>query len=162
MADTRSTETTPLWFVEPSFGARFAAAFIDGFLLMVLGVVVGLLLLRDDRARDLLLPTVAALYTIGAVAMTGRTFGKRLVGLRVASLSTGAVPDLRAAVIRWFVPAAPGLLAVVLPRSTPRGLTLALSLAPIVVYFGVVRGPLHRGLHDVFAGTVVTADPVGV
>ena len=161
MADTRSTETTPLWFVEPTFGARFVAAFIDGFLLILVGVAAGLLM-RDGGPPELLPPAVAALYTIGAGAMTGRTVGKRVLGLRVVSLSTGAVPDLRAAVVRWLVPAAPGLLALLLPSSTPPALSLALSLSAIAVYLGVLRGPLHLGLHDRFAGTVVTADAVEV
>ena len=72
MADIRSTEATPLWFFEPTFGARFVAAFVDGFLL------------------------------------------------------------------------------------------ISLTAAPIAVYLGVLRGPLHRGLHDHAAGTVVTADAVEV
>ena len=158
MADTRSTET-PLWFVEPTFGARFVAAFVDGFLLICFGVVIGLLI-PDGGPPTYFVSAVAALYTVGAVALAGRTIGKRLFGLRVADLETGAIPSLRAAVLRWFVPAVPGFVALVPAVAGVGWLALALTAAPIVVYLGVLRGPLHRGLHDHAAGTVVTADAV--
>ena len=51
------------------------------------------------------------------------------------------------------------LVTVVLRGEGP--LAFALSLAPLVVYAGVMFGPLHRGLHDRAARTIVTAAPMG-
>jgi uncharacterized RDD family membrane protein YckC len=156
VAETRPAVDTPPWFAEPTFGQRLLAAIVDG--LLIGGVALGFDRLLGGGSR-FLPPLIVALYTVGAVALTGRTVGKRLLGLRVADLVDGTTPDLRAATIRWAVPAAPALASALLQLSGP--VAGSLSLLTLVVYLGILRGPLHRGLHDHAAGTVVSAAPMG-
>ena len=151
MAETRSTVALPVWFVEPTFAGRFLAAVTDGLVLFLAGFGLTILLGPGSLPRYAM-PAVTALYTIGAIALTGRTVGKRLFGLRVADLDTGAMPNLGAAVRRWLVPAAPGLVAYL----SGGLLATPMALAPLLIFWGVLVGPLHRGLHDRAAGTIVT------
>ena len=158
MTDTRRTRALPTWFAEPVFAARFAAALIDAVLFVVVGLVVAMVVV-DPGPRRYLLPAIAALYSIGAVTLAGATIGKRLLGLRVVRLASGDLPGLGAAAVRWLVPAAPGLLALGARevQGLPSGGGSAVTtLAGVVVYLGVLVPPLHRGLHDRAAGTVVT------
>jgi uncharacterized RDD family membrane protein YckC len=157
VAETRPAVETPPWFAEPTFGQRLLAAVVDGLLLAA--VAFGLERLLGGSTR-LLGPLIVALYTVGTVAVTGRTVGKRLLGLRVADLATGTIPDLRAATVRWAVASAPALASLLLPARSP--LARLLPLVTIAVYLGILRGPLHRGLHDHAAGTIVSAVPMGV
>ena len=156
MAEIRSTVEVPAWYREPTFAGRFLAAAADGVLMFVVGMLLVRLLRTGGTVRPFML-AVTAIYTIGTVALTGRTLGKRLFGLRVADVETGGVPAPGAAVIRWVVPAAPGLLLALAPGGVPDAVAVPLSLAPLVIYWGVLLGPLHRGLHDRAASTVVTA-----
>lgn len=133
----------PEWFVEPSIGRRFGGRFLDGLVLLPL-LALGLVV--EGLAYLLLVALVAGVYEITFVARDGQTLGKRWVGLRVVDGRTGEVPTLNQAALRWVVPQvaslAPGPLA---------------SLVFLAVYLPVLKGPLHRGLHDHAAGTVVTA-----
>ena len=156
MAEIRSTVEVPAWYREPTFAGRFLAAVADGVLMFLVGMVLVRLLQSDGTMRPFMV-AVTAIYTIGTVALTGRTLGKRLFGLRVADVESGGLPSAGASVIRWLVPAAPGLLVALAPGGVPDVVALPLSLAPLVIYWGVLLGPLHRGLHDRAAGTVVTA-----
>ena len=138
--------TTPTWFAEPTLGRRLAARLLDG---LVLAPAVALGLLLDPWARLVFVGMINGAYDILLVARDGQTLGKRWMGLRVVTIDGGHVPTLEQAAMRWVVPevASVGELAV-------GGLGLLLSLA---VYLPVLKGPLHRGLHDHAAGTVVTA-----
>jgi uncharacterized RDD family membrane protein YckC len=95
------------------------------------------------------------MYFVGAITLTGRTVGKRALGLQVRSVRTGGLPGLRAAAVRWAVVVAPSRVSWFVPPVA--------RLAPIVtflVYLPILRPPFHRGLHDLAAGTVVVAKVV--
>ena len=110
----------------------------------------------------LLLPYVAAVIAANAVAAAyyvllttrdGRTLGKRWVGTRVADMATGRPPSPGRAVVRWAVlDLAPAVFFFV------PGLEWVGMLLSTVVVLPVLAGPLHRGVHDRLAGTLVTAN----
>ena len=148
--DRPQIEGAPDWFVEPTFGQRLLAAFVDGFLF--LGIATLLLRLPLGLATQRGLMTAGtALYLILATALTGRTLGKKVFGLRVVEHATGELCGLRAAVIRWAVPAVPALISWVSP--TVASYTAWFSF---VVFLPILKGPQHRGIHDLVAGTIVT------
>jgi uncharacterized RDD family membrane protein YckC len=150
VAEARQAVDLPPWYREPTFGQRLSASLADGLLLLAVGAVVSHVVRSTTPFRVVMLG-ITGLYVVGGVALTGRTIGKRLLSLRVVDLGTGELPDLRAAVVRWFVPVVPSLAAIALP-----GLGRITGVAALAIYWGVLRGPLHRGLHDHAAGTVVT------
>lgn len=123
-------------------GRRLAARLLDGLLFAPL---IGLGLVIDRLPHLVLVTLVTAVYETTFVARDGQTFGKRWMGLRVVEAGGGAVPSLNQAALRWVVPEVATL--------APYGLGLLLGF---VVYLPILRGPLHRGLHDHVAGTVVT------
>ena len=140
----------PAWFWEPTFGQRFLAAFVDGFLFLGLAYVV-LRLPFGLAAQRVFMVVATALYLILATALTGQTLGKRVFRLRVVEFETGSLPGLRAAVIRWAVPAAPALVGWVSPT-----VASYVSWFSFAVFMPILKGPQHRGLHDLLAGTIVT------
>ena len=72
---------------------------------------------------------------------SGQTLGKRVLGLRVADATTGAVPDLDQALRR----SVPTLL-----QQVP-----VVSAVAWLLYAPVLWSPRRQGYHDRFAGTVV-------
>ncbi len=153
MERERSIEGAPAWFGEPSFGQRLAAAFVDGLLLGLLALAVVRLPLGLTAQRALL-TAAGALYLILTTALTGRTLGKRLLGLRVVDITTGELCSLRAATLRWLVPAAPALVSYVSPV-----IASYTAWFSFVVFVPILRSPQHRGVHDLVAGTIVTRMP---
>jgi uncharacterized RDD family membrane protein YckC len=143
-------EGAPPWFGEPSFGQRLLAAFVDGFVLLGVGWLVLLLPVTLGPARALT-TAVGAGYYILTTALTGRTVGKRLLGIRVVDLGTGGLCGLRASAVRWAVPALPALVTFVSPAVGSYTAWFA-----FVVFLPVLKGPQHRGIHDLVAGTIVT------
>jgi uncharacterized RDD family membrane protein YckC len=140
----------PRGYREPTFGQRLLARLVDGLVLLPLVALMGLGL--DGRARAGVVLLVGAAYEIGLVARDGRTLGKRALGLRIMAVADGALPTPRQAGWRWLVPAAGSLVALLLP-----GLGALTGLVPLAVYLPILHGPLHRGLHDRVAGTIVSA-----
>lgn len=136
----------PEWFVEPSLGRRLGARLLDG---LVLAPVVFASWLFDQPMRFVLLTLVQAVYEITFVARDGRTIGKRWLGLQVLDLDTGNVPTLNQAALRFAVPELSTVAQVT--AGDIGGLVL------LAVFLPILKGPLHRGLHDHAAGTVVTA-----
>jgi uncharacterized RDD family membrane protein YckC len=106
-------------------GRRLAALTID----WLSSLLVAQLLFRNEA--DLALETlgVFAVMTIVLVSLTGASFGQRLLGLRVVSVSDGGP------VAAWRVAIRTGLLCLVIPA--------------------VVWDRDQRGLHDRAAGSVV-------
>lgn len=143
LADDDQIEGAPPGFVEPTFGQRLLGAVVDGALVAAVAFVV--------RAPVVVL-ALTAIYSITCTTLTGRTLGKRLLGTRVVHRTTGGRPSPANATIRWLLPAAGSLIAAfVVPDLDP--------LAPgwaFVVLLPILQPPLHRGLHDRAAGTVVT------
>ena len=143
-------EGAPPWFGEPSFGQRLLAAMFDGFLFLGLAFVV-LLVPFSLGAQRGLVTAVSALYLILATALTGQTVGKKLFRIRVVDIATGQLCGLKAATLRWLVPAAPALVGWVSP--TVASYVTWFSFA---VFVPILKGPQHRGIHDLVAGTIVT------
>lgn len=149
-AAARAAEGAPAWFGEPTFGQRIVAATVD----LLAFLVVSFLLLQVPLglgAQRLLWTSVNALYVILATALTGQTLGKRLLGIRVVDVVTGALPSLRTSVIRWAVIAVPLLVGWVSP--VVASYTGWFSFA---AYVPILKAPQHRGVHDLVAGTIVT------
>lgn len=84
-----------------------------------------------------------ALYEVVPTALWGRTPGKAVVGTRVVGLGDGRVPGWKRAVLRWALPALAFQVHVV-------GWAIAVLLRAVLV-----ADPLHRGVHDRLAGTIV-------
>lgn len=136
----------PEWFDEPSLLRRLGARLLDG---LVLAPVVFAGLLFDQPMRIVLVTLVQAVYEITFVARDGQTLGKRWLGLQVVDRDSGAVPTLNQAALRFAVPE---ISTVAQLTSADLG-----ALVLLVVFLPILKGPLHRGLHDHAAGTVVTA-----
>jgi uncharacterized RDD family membrane protein YckC len=132
---------------EPTFGQRLLARLLDGLILLAPLLVLALVL---GRAGSLVGLLVTAAYEITYIARDGQTIGKRVLGIRVVDVETGAVPTMEQAARRWAIL---GGLAWVLSVFVP----LLGFLFDVLVVVMVVRPPLHRGPHDLFAGTIVTA-----
>ncbi len=132
--------------------SRAAAALVDGGLIVALYTLgyagLNLLLnaffghsLSGDQSTPLAvasLATWAFLYVFVSLAITGRTAGKGLAGLRVVS-ADGAAPSVGALFLR----------TIVFPISA---LLFGIGFLLIVVQRE------HRGLHDLIAGTAVVYD----
>jgi len=90
---------------------------------------------------------LGVVYETVACAWKGRTFGKALLGLRMARYADGGTPDLGQAALRALLPAAAGALTYAIFKMSTLGLLAVLGSA----YFL----PLRRGWHDLAGGTVV-------
>jgi uncharacterized RDD family membrane protein YckC len=127
--------TLPAGFLEPTFGQRIAGRLIDGLVFLGAFYLV-------DQVMSMYVWSAGVvwwfLYEIACLTLLdGQTVGKRLVGTRVQSLSGD---PLRVRQI--------GVRSAVLGLGSPFWFFLALP---------VLKGPLHRGVHDWLAGTVVTS-----
>lgn len=86
-------------------------------------------------------------YSLMRDALGGASLGKRLCGLRVVSIETGAVSDLKAAVMR-NVPGAGAILAFFF-------VPLLGQLAPLVEPVALLANSQRQRLGDRWAGTLV-------
>lgn len=136
-----------------SVGKRALAQFLDG---LVVGIPLFLLTaalgytLTDDSLSDselmwltVLWVGVNLVYNIVAIAVYGRTLGKRMAGIKVVNRVDGGRVSWNYAAVRALIPTAVQLVPVIGP-----GLSL-------VVYLRAVFHPLRQGLHDAAAGTIV-------
>ena len=152
----------PPWFREPTLWQRFLGSVIDGLLTGLGGLAaytVGVLAFGadvdswDSTASSLTIAVLVFAYNVGLVATTGQTVGKMAMRTRVVSLDAGEIVSPGAAAIRWIVSSTlPTLVGLVAEPLAGLGL-----LYTIVVFWPILRPPLHRGLHDQAAGTIVTA-----
>jgi uncharacterized RDD family membrane protein YckC len=132
--------TLPAGFLEPTFGQRIAGRLIDGLIIGIAGNAVGALI--DGVTLRVLGVALFVVYEVGfLLALDGQTLGKRGVGTRVMAID-GAPVRMKGSVARTVV----------------LGLA-ALSPISLLVVLPVLKGPLHRGIHDWLAGTIVTALP---
>lgn len=140
-------------------GRRLVGCLLDRF---VVGIPTGLVLFGAGPSRWAAVVglVISPVYEIVGIALWGRTLGKLAARTRVVLLDGGAVPGWPRATIRWAVPAAFGLAALVIPSDWS-----AVRYVPIlglgwgaVVYMGLLMRPLRQGLHDRGAGTVVVVD----
>jgi uncharacterized RDD family membrane protein YckC len=84
-----------------------------------------------------------AVYELVPTALWGRTPGKAIVGTRIVGIGDGRPPGWKRAILRWILPA----LAL---QVQGVGWVIALLLRA-----ALAADPLHRGLHDRLAGTIV-------
>jgi uncharacterized RDD family membrane protein YckC len=132
-------------------GRRLAAWLLDSVVLspviMLITVLFGGDLSRglDDipQAALSVFWLVLVAYTIGLVARSGQTIGKRWMRIRVADAVTGAVPNL--------------------DQSARRAVPVLIQVIPVVgalsifLYLPALWRPRRQGLHDKLAGTVVVS-----
>ena len=138
----------PPGFREPSIVQRFVGAVLDGFVLMPLAAIS---LAVDDEWAAVVVPLLGAAYQVGMHARDGQTLGKKAMGTRVVHQDTGEQISLGQAVVRWAIFLLGTLAAWALDWDGADALWALLVLLP------VLRPPLHQGLHDLAAKTVVTS-----
>lgn len=149
--DDITMHTGPRGYVEPTFGQRLLARLVDALALVLL--LSPLLLLPDGRSRIALALAVGATYETVMVARWGRTLGKVALGTWVMDAAYASTPTTKQSALRWFGLHGGGLAALLHPAWAGFGsLWLAVAVLPVMV------PPLHRGLHDRAAGTIVSAD----
>lgn len=146
MADVPPPALRPL----AGLGRRVAARLLDG-LLVVLVSAVPILLTADIDIDEGVFDTPSWLtwsmwlagvaYEVLAVALTGKTLGKYLLGIRVVDENSAGLPDLGQAARR----ATPTLL----------GALPFLGSLSFLLYLPALWNPRRKGLHDAIAGTVV-------
>lgn len=133
-------------------GRRFAGWIVDWLIIVSVGRIATTI--ASGFTTDVVVITAAALYEIVPTALWGRTVGKLVVGTRVVRVDGVTPPGPRVAAIRWIVPAAGALFAVL----GAVGVFLAWIWTALV--YGFVLSASRQGLHDRAAGTrVVVSRP---
>jgi uncharacterized RDD family membrane protein YckC len=148
--DERLSEAPPPSFLEPTFGQRLLARLVDGVVALPVILLVGTM--TEGHVRRTLGLTLAGTYEVALVVRRGQTLGKMAMGTRIVDRASGSLPSLWQAASRWLVIVAGSLAALVLPALDPFEIVYT-----VVVLGPVLRQPLHRGLHDYAAGTVVSS-----
>ncbi len=148
-----SAAAGPPDYEEPVFGQRLLGRLADTVLMVPVVAVVGLLV--DGRGGAVLALAAITASEVGMVSVGGRTVGKVLLGTRIVDARTGAPPIPLQAVLRWAVLAAGAVVALLVPA-----LDAIQAGWVLLVVLPVLRGPLHQGVHDRVARTVVVADVI--
>ena len=143
------------------FQQRIYARLVDFALIQIsMGMIFALWLLSQFGTPDAV-PTdyetpfvllavaiaVEVVYETVLVALTGRTLGKLLFGLRVARYSDGKKPTISQAALRALLPAAGGAVVVAATRLA--------GLGALPILASSFFNPLRRGWHDQAGGTLV-------
>jgi len=116
------------------FWRRFAAALLDGILIGIIEAILIVALKTTGNALSLLVSLAYFTYLEGG--LTGQTFGKRALGIRVISFDTGGPIGYGRGFIRWI-----GRI---------------LSSIPILLgYFWMLWDGEKQTWHDKLAGAVV-------
>ena len=153
--DDITMQTGPRGYVEPTFGQRLVARIVDA--LVLLPAVVLASLVTDGRARVAVVLAMSAAYETVAVSRWGRTVGKHLMGTRVVDATYATYLDTGRAGLRWLALFGGGLAGLVVPAwANLVELWIVVAVLPVMV------PPLHRGLHDRAAGSIVTGDSTSV
>lgn len=127
-----------------------AARLLDGLLVVLVSAVPILLTADIDIDEGVFeIPSwitwstwlAGVAYEVFAVALTGKTLGKHLLGIRVLDEDTAGLPDLGQAARR----ASPTLL----------GAVPFLGSLAFLLYLPILWSPRRKGLHDAIAETVV-------
>jgi uncharacterized RDD family membrane protein YckC len=149
------------------FWRRVAAALIDGILLGVVGIVLGLFFseqfMRMGGWGRLAGAAIAALYFVPLNSWLGggQTVGKRALRIRVVSTSGGllGVPQslLRSVVmlLPWFLNGAPIPTPLLM---SPLGIVVSLALfgfGASILYLIVFNRRTRQSFHDLIAGSYV-------
>jgi uncharacterized RDD family membrane protein YckC len=153
--DDITMQTGPRGYVEPTFGQRLVARIVDAFVL--LPAVVAVSLATDGRLRVGLVLAASAVYETVCVSRWGRTVGKQLLGTCVVDATYATYLGPGRAAMRWFGLFGGGLAGLVHPAwANLAELWLLIAVVPVLL------PPLHRGLHDRAAGSIVTGDSASV
>lgn len=145
-----------------TFGPRLGAYLIDGVITVAMGIVAAILVLLGiliavsgdigDGSIDALfsgmLVVIQAGYRWWGNA-TGRSLGKRVVGIRIVREETGAAPGLGYGFVRLLVEMALGVLSL-----------LFLFLPSLINYLSPLWDAKRQTIHDKAAGTVVVHDAI--
>jgi uncharacterized RDD family membrane protein YckC len=122
---------------------------IDGFVVTPAVVALGLMTSGPTRVAGGL--ATAAAYEIVITTWQGRTLGKAVMGTAVVDRSTGAAPTVAQVSVRWLVLIAGSLVVLFVPS-----LGALDAVYSLVVLAPVMQPPLHLGMHDRVARTIVT------
>jgi uncharacterized RDD family membrane protein YckC len=138
-----------------SMPLRGAGVLVDGLVFSVPIAFVGAAIFGFRSTGFAIFGALAlALYLIPQIAITGQTIGCRVVGLRIAVVSTLSPPGWARSIRRW----APQPLMLGLGRLLiPRGLVSLVVL--LIIYLPALPDPRRRALHDRISGTVVRHIP---
>jgi uncharacterized RDD family membrane protein YckC len=138
-----------VWFREPSLGQRAGGAVIDTVVMLPLMLLLWVVL--PSTAGTVASVVARALYDIVLVTRNGQTVGKAAVGTRIVMLRDGGGVPPGTAALRWLTG---GSLASLRRALAPVWLlSFLVNLTTLVL---ILQPPLHRGLPDRVAGTVVT------
>jgi uncharacterized RDD family membrane protein YckC len=151
-SERHPTRPTPRWFDEPSLAQRFFGSMIDSLVLLPVSAVY---FFWSGAGALAFVVAVHAVYEIGLTASRGQTVGKRFVGTRVVDSVDGDLIDVKRATMRWL---ALGGIFSLASLGSPN-LSVVPGIYVLVVGVMVLRPPLHEGLHDRVAGTLVTRAP---
>jgi uncharacterized RDD family membrane protein YckC len=136
MADfTASEQSTTATGPRASFGLRFAAALLDGILIVIIGSLAGLIF-SQALGRLINLALGLAYFTYFEGSPSGQTLGKRALNIRVVDLETGASIGTSRALIRYV------------------GRYIS-AIACLVGYFWMLWDKEKQTWHDKLAGSVV-------
>ena len=153
--DDITMQAGPRGYVEPTFGQRLLARVIDAVVLIP--PLLPIVLLMSGRLRILVALAVLAGYEISLVGQAGRTIGKSVMGTRVMDSTYASVPTVRQSARRWITLFGGCFAGLVAPSWEWIGTVWFVAAAlPLMV------PPLHRGLHDRVAGTIVSGDSAPV
>lgn len=131
----------------PTIGPRVAARLVDWMIIFCIWAVVALLVEDGDfPLRGLIWAGVLVAYEAGFVFLRGRTIGKELLNLRIASFVDGSSPSFVQAVLRVLP-----VLAVVVVGAQFFAFLL------VLLYFTAGFMENNRGVIDRLAGTAVVA-----
>jgi uncharacterized RDD family membrane protein YckC len=156
---------------------RLVAQLIDGILITIVLNIVGFFALigtvRDVQRNGLPLldgahhigallaiasVVIVAVYQIALIGTTGQTLGKLAMRIKVVREADGLQPSFGTACMRWLIQFIAPVIAAApfgfhVGGST--GASIALLLAPIIVYGPILWDRRRQGAHDKAAGTVV-------
>lgn len=145
-----SEEAGPPGFAEPTFGQRLLGRLVDAVVVFPAALLIGAVL--DGRTRAAVGLATVGVYEVVLVSRRGQTVGKIAMGTRIVDRASGSLPDMAHVVVRWLVLIAGSLVSLLVPAFA------AIDVAyTVVVLLPVLLPPLHRGLHDVAARTVVAS-----
>jgi uncharacterized RDD family membrane protein YckC len=144
-------ERRPPQYREPAFGQRLLARLVDTLVLLPLAALAGIVPEGKGRVATGLL--LVAVYEIAFVVNRGQTLGKIVMSTQIVDRTTGALPDLRQATMRWLTVIAASVISLGVPVfDSP-----VTPIYTVIVLLPIMRSPLHLGLHDLAAGTIVTS-----
>lgn len=122
-------------------GKRLLARIVD-VLVLIIPIIVLAFILRGF-VFNLVAVVLVGAYEVLMISNSGQTVGKKALGIKVVDESTGQIPDIQAAGMRWGVPQILSLIPFV-------GWIISL-----VIYLSLLWRDRNQGFHDTVAHTIV-------